>query len=47
MGPGATAASLGQLQSALVPAHSGVPGASGPLGRFALVYMDAWYTDTR
>ena len=32
-GPGAPAASLRQPQSALAPAHGGVPGASGPLGR--------------
>ena len=39
-GHGATAASLRLPQSAPAPAHGGVPGASGPLGRCALVYMD-------
>ena len=39
-GPGATAASLLQPKLALAPAHGGVPGASGPLGRCALVYID-------
>ena len=37
---GAGHADPGQLRTAPTPLHGGVPGASGPLGRCALVYMD-------
>ena len=38
--PGAGSAPPWRPRQDLAPIHGGVPGASGPLGRCALVYMD-------
>ena len=40
VGPSSGSSPPGRPRPTLAPIHGGVPGASGPLGRCALVYMD-------